>query len=154
MGALTYYSPLWLGILAVLALNEPLRADFASHAAWVQWTGVAAGAVVFGLMCQVAMIGAQGIAAQVVPVPWGKSIRGRAATLVGWCLLVWFGFTVIMLLLVRERTKGSLLLGENLGGAIALTAILALLALAVGIVAYIWSLPAAVADFGTDRRRG
>ncbi|HPM23412.1 MAG TPA: hypothetical protein PLP66_05865, partial [Phycisphaerae bacterium] len=76
MGRATYYSPLWLGALLVLALNEPLRVGLTLPDA-TEWLIVAALAIAAGLQSQVLLVGAQGAFAQVLPVPWGRSVRGR-----------------------------------------------------------------------------
>ncbi len=142
MGRWTYYSPLWLGALLVVALNDELRAALPPWAPWAQWTAVALTALVFGVQCQLLMIGAQGAFAQVLPVPWGKSIRGGAAVVVGTLLIAWNALGLICGSLLRHEVYVA---GLVLAG-------LSLLSLLGAIVTYVWSLPAAVADFGNDKR--
>jgi hypothetical protein len=132
-----------LGALLVLALNESIRAPYASREPWVQWTLVGVVAVLFGLQCQILMIGAQGAFAQVLPVPGGRSIRGRAAVLGGWLLIVWFAAASISVVLWMSGMFAATLVLQ----------IIAVAALLAAIATYIWSLPAAMADFGDDRRR-
>jgi predicted membrane channel-forming protein YqfA (hemolysin III family) len=137
----TYYSPLWLGALLILALNESIRARYAFAEPWVQWAGVGFIAVVFGLECQFLMIGAQGAFAQVLPVPRGRSIRGRAAAVAGWLAI---GVFVL--------GDGAAVMKVNgMGSAALVPGLAALVALIAGVVIYVWNLPAAVADFGDDR---
>ena len=143
MGRWTYYSPLWLGALLVLLMNESVRAQLPKAEPWVQWLAVAGLAVVFALQCQVLMIGAQGAFAQVLPVPGGKSIRGRAAVVTGGLLIAWFGLVGVTVLLgYEEVTTAATVLG-----------VLSLASLGGAIVVYVWSLPIAVADFELERRR-
>lgn len=137
MGRWTYYSPLWLGALLVVALNEPLRAMFTLPDG-LEWLIVAAVALGFGLQCQVLMIGAQGAFAQVLPVPFGKSIRGGAAVAAGWLLVAWFAFSgAAEFFHLQAVTPGAIVAG-----------ILSLATLGGALTIYFWNVPAAVADFG------
>ena len=90
MGPWAYYSPLWLGALLVLALNDSLR-GLMVWPEWLEWLAVAGVAVLAGVQAQVLTIGAQGLFAQVLPVPIGKSIRGGPAVLGGTLLIGWAG---------------------------------------------------------------
>jgi hypothetical protein len=141
MGRWTYYCPLWLGPLLVLAMNDSLRA--AMH--WsdqTEWLIVVGLAVAAGLQCQVLMIGAQGAFAQVLPVPMGKSIRGGGAAVAGWLLIAWVGLSTVTVMLGFEAvTRAAVVLG-----------ICSLAALAGALLIYAWNLPVAVADFGNERR--
>jgi hypothetical protein len=142
MGRWTYYSPLVLGTLLVVAMNESLRAML-TWSDWAEWLVVTGVAVAVGIQCQVLMIGAQGAFAQVLPVPFGKSIRGGAATLAGWLLIAWVILSAITVLLGFEAvTQAAVVVG-----------IASLAALASMIVVYVWSLPAAVADFRDESHR-
>lgn len=142
MGRATYYSPLWLGVLLVLALNEPLRVAMTLPDA-TEWLIVAVLALAAGLQSQVLLFGAQGAFAQVLPVPWGRSIRGRSAALAGWLLIAWVWLSVVTVMLGFETvTQAALVLG-----------VLSLAALAGALIVYIWNIPAAVRDFGADERR-
>jgi hypothetical protein len=139
MGRWTYYSPLVLGILLVVAMNESLRATL-TLPDWAEWLIVAGVAAAVGIQCQILMIGAQGAFAQVLPVPFGKSVRGGAATLAGWLLIAWVVLSAVTVLLGFEAvTQAAVVVG-----------IVSLAALASMVVVYVWSLPAAVADFGTE----
>ncbi|HQL53991.1 MAG TPA: hypothetical protein PLQ87_04730 [Phycisphaerae bacterium] len=142
MGRATYYSPLWLGALLVLALNEPLRVGLTLPDA-TEWLIVAALAIAAGLQSQVLLVGAQGAFAQVLPVPWGRSVRGRSAALAGWLLIAWVWLSVVTVMLGFETvTQAALVVGA-----------LSLAALAGALIVYIWNIPAAVRDFATDERR-
>lgn len=142
MGAWAYYSPLWLGALLVLALNESIRALVPTLSPGQQALVVAAAAAVVGLECQLLMVGAQGVFAQVLPVPRGRSIRGGGARLAGGLLIAALGFGDVAALLGYE-------------GLFWPATVLAAVALAAGAgaaVVYIWETPAAAADFRTDGR--
>lgn len=144
MGRWTYYSPLWLGAVLVLAMNDALRASLPPAEPWRQWLIVAGIAVAVGLQSQVLMIGAQGAFAQVLPVPWGRSIRGGSAAAAGWLLIAWVGLSAITVLLGHEAiTTAATVLG-----------LLSLAALGGALVIYVWNIPAALPDFGPDRRPG
>ena len=141
MGRWTYYSPLVLGVLLVLVLNESLRA-LLTLPDWLEWLVVAGAALAVGIQCQVLMIGAQGAFAQVLPVPIGKSIRGGAAILAGWLFIAWVFLSAVTVLLgIETVTQAAVAVG-----------ILSLGALGSAIVVYVWNLPAAIADFGADER--
>ncbi len=143
MGRMTYYSPLLLGMVLVFVLNESVRAAFPLAEAWRQWLYVTAGALAVGLECQLLMVAAQGAFAQVLPVPFGKSVRGRGAVLAGW-------------LFFASSTLGAaawLLGGAGARMAMMVLIVLSLVALGGSVAAYVWNLPAALVDFGADERR-
>jgi hypothetical protein len=138
----TYYSPLWLGALLVLALNDALRSALPVMAPWASWLIVAGVAVLAGVQCQVLMVGAQGAFAQVLPVPRGRSIRGGAAAAGGWLLMAWVLLSGVTVLLGCERvTEAAVIVG-----------VLSLAVLGGAAVIYAWHIPAAMADFGDERR--
>lgn len=160
MGRWTYYSPLLLGALLLLALNEPLRALVPRASPGVQWTLVIVVAVLFGIQCQVLMVGAQGAFAQVLPVPRGRSIRGAGAAAAGWLLIGWFGLAGVTVLLGYESVVAVVPLAEaaeaeprgtGMTTAAVVVGLAALACLAGAIAIYAWNLPAAVADFGDER---
>ncbi len=142
MGPWTYYSPLWIGALLVLALADLIRAGLPPMAPWAQWLAVAGLAVLSGVQCQLLMIGAQGAFAQVLPVPWGRSIRGRPAELVGWLWIAWVLLSAVTALLAYEGLAPAAWVIGGLGVA----------DLAVAVVAYAWNVPAAVPDFRSRDR--
>jgi hypothetical protein len=141
MGPWSYYSPLWLAALVVLALNDSIRGAMA-RPDWQEWLVVSGVAVAAAAQAQLAMFGAQGVFAQVLPVPIGKSIRGGAAVLSGALLLGW-----VLL------SCAAILLGyEEVGLPARIVGVAALAALAGALVVYIWALPTAVADFRARER--
>jgi len=141
MGPWSYYSPLWLAALVVLALNDSIRSAMA-RPDWQEWLVVAGSALAAAVQAQLAMFGAQGVFAQVLPVPIGKSIRGGPAVLSGALLLGW-----VLL------SCAAILLGyEEVGLPARMVGVAALAALAGALVVYIWALPTAVADFRARER--
>lgn len=143
MSRWTYYSPLGLGFLLVLVLNEPIRAGLSKEGEWVQWLVVIGAAIVTALQCQVLTVGVQGAFAQVLPVPRGRTIRGRAAVQSGWLLIVWVAVSGVTALLASHGVT----LAALVVGAISLAALVAALTI------YAWNLPTADDEFGEDRRR-
>lgn len=142
MGRWTYYSPLGLGFLLVLALNEPVRAGLATQGAGMQWGVVIGAAILVALHCQVLMIGAQGAFAQVLPVPRDRTIRGRSAVQSGWLLIAWVACSSVTVLLAsQEVTTAAIVIG-----------VISLAALAGALILYAWSLPTADDEFGEKRR--
>ena len=86
------------------------------------------------------MVGVQGIFAQVLPVPRGRSIRGGGAVLGGTFLLAWAASsTVAVLLRSEEMRTAPLVIG-----------IVSLVCLAGFLITYVWCWPVAVRDF--DKR--
>jgi len=141
MGPWSYYSPLWLAALVVLALNDSIRSAMA-RPDWQEWLVVAGSALAAAVQAQLAMFGAQGVFAQVLPVPIGKSIRGGPAVLSGALLLGWVLLSCAAILLGYEEVG----LPARIVGAAALAG------LAGALVVYIWALPTAVADFRARER--
>ena len=107
-----------------------------------EWAIVAGLALAVGIQCQLLMVGAQGISAQVLPVPIGRSIRGPAAVRAGWLLVAWVGFSAAAALYGWEQ--GTLVF-RILGG-------IAIAALLICAIIYIWNIPAAQDDFSEPRR--
>jgi len=143
MGAWTYYCPLWLGALLVVALNETLRGAFPRLTAEAQWLVVGLAAVGAGLACQALMIGAQGAFAQVLPLPRGRSIRARGAVGAGWLVIAGVGLGGVATLLgFEEVTTAALVIGG-----------LSVAAWAGAAVVYVWNIPTAVRDFAREERR-
>ena len=142
MSAWTYYSPLWLGALLVLALNDSLRAALPPMEPWKTWLVVAGVAVAVAVQSQVLMIGAQGAFAQVLPVPVGRSIRGGGAVGSGWLLIGWVVLSAVTVLLGHEAvTRAAIVLG-----------VASLFALGGAGAIYVWSIPAAQPDFAARGR--
>ena len=141
MGRWTYYAPLWLGTLLAAGLYAANLAQLPPWPAWVHVVAIVVGAPLVGLGLQLGLIGAQGAFAQVLPVPWGRSIRGGGAALAGSLLLLWFALGLICALL---RSEGLVIAALVVGA-------LALASLVAAVIVYVWHLPAAVRDFGPER---
>lgn len=141
MGRWTYYSPLWLGVLAVFLINERIRAGVPRWPEWQQWVLVAGVAVAVAVQLQVLLIGVQGAFAQVLPVPVGRSLRGRLAAVVGWLLIAWFVLAAVTTLFGLEAVN----LPAMIVGGVALGV------LAAAGACYAWGFPAAVRDFADSR---
>lgn len=144
MSRWAYYSPLWLGALLVLALNEPLRGAMNFSDA-VEWLIVVGAALTFGIACQVLLTGVQGAFAQVLPVPGGRSLRGGPAMAAGWLLIAWFvlGAATTLFAFEPEVPRWVVVAGLVLTAACLLAALLI----------YAWNLPAADADFRGEEAR-
>jgi hypothetical protein len=141
MGRWAYYSPLFVGIMLVVLVNDALRTALPTLAAGWQWLIVAGAALAVGIQCQVLMVGVQGAFAQVLPVPRGRSIRGPGAVIGGWLLVLWVGLA----------GAAALLQYGGVGPAALVVGVAALAALLAAGLVYVWSLPAAMADFGSER---
>jgi biotin transporter BioY len=95
-----------------------------------------------GIQCQLVLISAQGLFAQVLPVPRGRSIRGSGAMAGGGFLLGWVVFSVVAVLLRSEEMRGApVVLG-----------VISLACLAGAVVTYVWCWPTAVRDFDSRAR--
>lgn len=142
MSAWTYYSPLWLGVLLALVMNDTIQGQAQADSAAVGWLIVIGVGIVVGLTGQLLMIGAQGASAQVLPVPVGRSIRGRGAVVGGFLIIAF----------VTLAGSAFILRSEEFRSASLISGFAALAALLSAAVIYIWSWPVAVRDF--DARSG
>jgi hypothetical protein len=142
MGPWSYYAPLWLGLLLPFGMQHAVFAHptIAGLSPAAQWPALVLLGIVTGIQFQLLMVGAQGAFAQVLPVPGGRSIRGRAAVVGGTLtisavLLLWIAF------LLRPSdgfsTPATIVIGCS--------AAAALLAMLI----YLWSLPMAARDFAS-----
>lgn len=140
MGFWTYYSPLGLGLLLTLVLHQTVWAHAPVLPGWAKWPFVSGIGVGVGLLCQLMLIGVQGVFAQVLPVPVGRSIRGRGAMVGGGLIIgcVVLG-AVAGLLRAEELSRAALVIGA-----------LGLLSGAGAVITYVWCWPVAVRDF--DKR--
>ncbi len=141
MGPWTYYSPLWLGMILALLSHDTIRAHSTDPESWQAWmlvVGVGAG---IGLLGQLLLIGAQGAFAQVLPVPRGRSIRGRGAVVGG----------LLIIACVALCGIAALLWSEELAAASWALLAAGLAAGAGAIITYIWCWPVAVRDFAPQR---
>jgi len=141
MGFWTYYSPLGLGFLLTLALHDTIRAHGPVLPGWAEWPFLVGLGLGVGLVCQLLMIGAQGLFAQVLPVPVGRSIRGRAAVVGGGLIVAGVALAAVACLLYWEGLRAASLIVAALSGTAAGGAA----------ITYIWSWPVAVRDFDRGR---
>jgi hypothetical protein len=142
MGAWTYYSPFWIGLLITLVLHQTVQGHAPGLPAWALWPFVVGVGVVVGLVCQLMMIGVQGAFAQVLPVPGGRSLRGRGAA-VGGVLII--GFVVL-------GAVAGLLRSEELERAALVVSVVSMASALGALVCYVWCWPSAVRDFGRGER--
>lgn len=136
-----YYSPSLLGAALALILYWNGLQGMPARSPGMHVLHAAGWAVAAAAACQLLMIGAQGAFAQVMPAPGGKSIRGRGAVVSGASILA--GGVL--------AAAAALLYAEGLGAPGLVAAIAAGAALATAAIAYFWSMPIAVADFGRER---
>ncbi len=141
MTALRYYTPLWLGTLVALALFSNSYPQLSHEPLWWRLLLVLGGCPLVGVICQLCLIGAQGAWAQVLPVPVGRSIRGRGAVVAGSLLLATLALGLI----------GAYLWGEELRMAAMILMLSGAAALVGATLTYIWHLPAAQPDFRDAR---
>lgn len=141
MSRFTYYSPLWLGFLLTWPLKDVLSDNAPAALRDTPWVWVALLAVCAGVVAQLLMVGAQGAFAQVLPVPRGRSIRGRGAVFGGMEILAAAALAPITLLLRSEGLTTAATATAGAGGALALLAL----------VTYVWCMPAAQQDFADER---
>ncbi len=134
MSKWTYYSPMLGGAILGILITVQSTPGWA----WPARLGVGLGAVWVGMMlAMLLMVGCQGMLVGVMPAGRGKSIRGRGATVAGAFILLAFALGVPCALIASE---GAGTVALTLGGICAGSAVLAL-------AVYVWSIPAAKADF-------
>ena len=139
MGPLTYYLPFIFGLLLPFGCHQTYmdQPRVMQMDPWQQWMVIAGFGLAYAIIFQALMIGSQGAFAQVLPVPFGKSVRGRGAVVCGATLI---GAVIC-------ASAGAFLYYED-----ATTPALVTLAIAAGfgvvsLVAYVWAWPMAVRDF-------
>ncbi|RMF72009.1 MAG: hypothetical protein D6744_17260 [Planctomycetota bacterium] len=139
MGRFTYYTPALIGALLVLGqanlLFEQPRVAALSESA--RWAVLVAACVANALLFQLLMVGAQGAFAQVLPVPKGRSIRGRAAVVTGALIIGSVALAMIAGLLQFEAIQPAATWVWSASAACAIAAI----------VLYGWQAPLAPRDF-------
>ena len=140
MGRFSYFSPFLLGVIGVLILHGPISESWPAMAAGLRWTLIGLAALGVGLACQTLMVGAQGAFAQVLPVPGGRSIRGRGAVVGGVLIIAAVGLCAVAGLLRSEGVSTGAIV---VGAAGVLCGIGA-------VIAYAWGWPTAVRDFADD----
>lgn len=139
MGPLAYYFPGILGFLLPFGLQEMIFSQpaIAALPPWGQWAALVAISIDVAVSFQLVMIGAQGFLAQVVPVPFGRSIRGGWAATIGLLLIATVVLSGAAALLYVEGFATAAMIG-GAGG---------LASLVAAALAYVWSLPIAERDF-------
>lgn len=145
MSAFTYYSPFWLGTLLSIAgasaVYDELPLGFrAELSTAIQWNVIIAAALLVGGLCQLAMVGMQGATAQVLPLPVGRSIRGRGAAWVGVLTLVFISVGAVAAMLRSEQLTTAWRVAAGVSFAAGVSAV----------IGYIWCIPAALRDFGKE----
>lgn len=129
-----YYAPFWIGVAIGIGV---LMADGYENVPAPRGLFIAGEGLLSGLAFQLVMLGLQGTFAQVLPVPIGRSIRGRGAVITGGLLILSvLAGVAARLVAVDEVTFATIVIGIASG-------ICFLCAIGV----YIWCLPAAVRDF-------
>ena len=134
MGRVGYFSPGIIGALAGLVYTLFGVGDYSAL------DRVALGCTLVPLLfvvCQLLMVAAQGVFARVLPVPFGKSLRGTKCLVIGLLLLVATASSLVTGLLSRVEFGPAAMIVGGLSVLCWLTAI--------GL--YLWSLPTAAADF-------
>jgi hypothetical protein len=138
----TYYSPLGigfvLGFVAVVAQPSSLGV-FGPSLALVLLAALLVG-VTWGVSFQLVMTGIQGVSAQVVPVPGGRSIRNRHATAIGLLLLAGSACGTI-------TSVWRAVSYESFAKLAWIIASLGLASFLAALVLYIWCIPNAERDF-------
>ena len=134
MTRFAYYAPFWIGVVIGAGV---LLADGYENIPEPRALFIAGEALLAGLVFQLVMLGLQGAFAQVLPVPSGRSIRGRGAVITGGLIILSvLAGVAARLIAVDEVTLGTIVIGITSG---------VCFLCAIGV--YVWCLPAAVRDF-------
>jgi len=141
MGPWTYYAPFWLGSILVGVAGYSHLDQYPQFEPWLRWTLFVVGCLLAGVQFQLVMIGTQGIFAQVLPAPGGRSIRGRGAAIGGALLILWFVAGAV----------GGVLKSKDLETAPLILGGIALAGLIGALMTYIWCWPIAARDFDKQR---
>jgi len=142
MGFWAYYSPSWLGFLFALLMHDQIRAAHPTLGTGAFVAVLIGYGVALGAFSQLMLMGLQGVSAQVLPVPRGRSIRGRPATVGGFLVLL-FGVTAVVtaVLFQASAERGTLIAGVVCG------------LVGVGtLLHYLWNAGTAVQDFAAAGR--
>ena len=141
MGRWTYYSPLFFGAGLAAIMFATYAKFMPVMPTWRYWLVIVGGCLGVALGCQLLMVATQGAFAQVLPVPGGRSVRGRGAVLAGWTLLlgVVLGFAAVLLGIEQVKSAALLVAGVSLASTL------------VALITYIWCWPTALRDFADER---
>lgn len=143
MSVWTYYSPIGVGFLLVLVLHETVGGYApVEWPLWTRWPFVIVIGILSGLLCQLLLIGVQGAFAQVLPVPVGRSIRGRGAVLGG----------ALIIAAVALATIAGLLKIQDMPAPAVVTTVLCSMAAIGAVITYFWCWPVAIRDFHEGKR--
>lgn len=142
MGRFTYYSPALIGAAITATFARTITESAPAMFRGTPWLWVLIYSCVAGGLCQALMVAAQGTFAQVLPVPGGRTIRGRSAVFGGMLLDIGIGALMV----------AALLHSEGLAQAAMILAIVGVGALLGFGGVYFWSLPMAARDFADDPR--
>ena len=134
MGRIGYFSPGIIGALAGLVYTLFGVGDYSALDRLM--LGCTLVPLLF-MVCQLLMVAAQGVFARVLPVPFGKSLRGMKCLAIGLLIVVAIGSSMVTGLLARVEVGPAAMI---VGG-------LSLVCWLTTIGLYLWSLPTAVADF-------
>lgn len=149
MSFATFYSPFLIGLILGIGLTVVRAAGHWSTLGEGRWL-VAPIALLAGLawaiVLQLAMVGLQGVSAQVVPVVRGRSIRGRGAVAVGVLILVGLGLSGLGgLWAALSRTALTAWFWTMLSAGLS--------CLLAALITYLWCLPTADTEFVDASRR-
>lgn len=139
MGPWTYYAPFIVGLLLPFGVHQAIldHPTIARLPAWQQWLTLGGFSLLTGLSCQLLMVAAQGAFAHVLPVPRGRSIRGRAAAIAG----------TLLACCVASLWAAGVLWSEQMGQPALVMGIIGGLAGVIALLIYIWFWPMADRDF-------
>ena len=137
MGRLAYYSPFFVGTLLAAVVFTTQTESLSGIPVLLQILLVLICAPFTGIKFQIIMMGFQGVMAKVIPVPWGRSLRGPTAVLIGSLILLsTFGIIVCILLYHASATL-----------AYQISCLCSSLCYIAALVVYLRSIPRAVRDF-------
>ena len=139
MGPWTYFAPLIIGVLLPFGVHQVIfdQPRIAKLPVWEQWTALCGFALITGLSCQLIMIAAQGAFARALPVPRGRSIRGRSAAVTG----------TLIAGCVGSLWAAGLLWSQQMSEPGTVMAVIGGICGVVALLIYLWSWPMADSDF-------
>lgn len=139
MNRFTYYTPLLAGFALAALMHDMIweRIGQGRFSENLHWAVVIIAGFLWGIQFQLLMLGSQGVFAQALPMPGGRTIRGGIAMLCGGC--IWLA--TIAFFIARMVAEVQMYLAAGILGGIAL------LAAAGAILSYVWGWPTAARDF-------
>ena len=138
MSPRTYYSPLWLDTLLSAVVNVTAFRSRREGSILMFMLIILLSSVGIGLGGQLVMIGSQGLFARALPVPMGRSTRGRVAQVIGGLVLGFdvIGLVAVVLYFLSDSHKPAFLLFAFSG-----------VCLVIALFIYLMNCPGAVHDF-------